>query len=175
MLHRYIPWNSGLPWWNDPLLTDKNEILHGDKKIFGEYQIPINYTLVQVPRNAPVSADPTCHGGRTRKGGIYDFQEELCLSSTYNIPKLIISLVQAIWATVTIYRARGDQIEEYGYAAFGLTVIPYAFMSIMNIIANLLTPHYPAAYLLRTPLMDEAEEHDGKFPYVIRANLGLDD
>lgn len=68
------------------------------------------------------------------------YHQDATPMSTYNIPKLIIGLVQAIWATSTLYRARGDQIDRYGYAAFGLTVTPYAFMSVLNIIANISNP-----------------------------------
>ena len=46
--------------------------------------------------------------------------------------------MQAVWAIITLYRARADQIQEFGCAAFGLTVAPYAFMSVMNIIGSLL-------------------------------------
>ena len=91
------------------------------------------------------------------------YHQDATPMSTYNIPKLIIGLVQAIWATSTLYRARGDQIDRYGYAAFGLTVTPYAFMSVLNIIANISNPVYPAVYLIRTPLMDEAETNGGLF------------
>ncbi|KAL2841717.1 hypothetical protein BJY01DRAFT_217123 [Aspergillus pseudoustus] len=79
------------------------------------------------------------------------------LAASYNIPKAIISLAQGMWAIVTLYRSRGNQIRRYGYAAFGLTVAPYAYMSVINLIATCLTPEYPAIFMVRTPLMDEAE------------------
>lgn len=63
-----------------------------------------------------------------------------------------------MWATITIYQARGDQIQRYGYAAFGLTVVPYAFMSVLNGAANLVTPQYATMFLIRTPAMTEAEQ-----------------
>jgi hypothetical protein len=80
---------------------------------------------------------------------------------------------------ITLYRARGDQVgehglydineltplqlERYGYAAFGLTVIPYVTMSLVNLIAHLATPHYSAMYLVHSPEMDEAIERGGIF------------
>lgn len=90
-------------------------------------------------------------------------EQQPYLSASYNIPKLIISLIQAIWATITLYQTRGDQITEYGYAAFGLTVAQYAWMSILNTIANLLSPEYPAMFIVRTDTMAEAEEREGCF------------
>jgi hypothetical protein len=94
---------------------------------------------------------------------------------SFNFPKPLVGLFQAVWAIVTIYRAQGDQISQYGYAAFGLTVVPYAFMSILNAIGNLLTPTYPSLLLIRTPMMDQAEkeEYGGEFPYAIKVDLGM--
>jgi hypothetical protein len=85
------------------------------------------------------------------------------LSSSHNRLKLSISLVQAIWATITVYRARGDQVQQYGYAAFSLTVAPYAFMSVMNLVANLVTPEYPALFVIRTPILKQAEDERKAF------------
>jgi hypothetical protein len=85
------------------------------------------------------------------------------LSSTRNPLKAISAIVQLLFACSTLYRSRGDQLDKYGYAAFGLTVIPYAVMSFINLIANLTTPDYPALYLVRTEAMDDAEADGGKF------------
>jgi hypothetical protein len=50
-------------------------------------------------------------------------------------------------------------VEEYGYAAFGLTVIPYAIMSIINLTANLLTPEYPTLFMVQSDaIMHEMRE-----------------
>jgi hypothetical protein len=90
------------------------------------------------------------------------------LASSYNVPKILISLIQAVWAVITLYRARGDQIQQYGYAAFGRTVAPYAFMSVMNIIGSLLNLEYPAIALVRTPTMAQAEAAGGFFAAEMR-------
>jgi hypothetical protein len=68
-----------------------------------------------------------------------------------------------MWATITIYQARGDQVQRYGYAAFGLTVVPYAFMSVVNGAANFITPQYATMSLVRTPAMSEAEQRGKGF------------
>jgi hypothetical protein len=47
------------------------------------------------------------------------------ISSSYNIVGGLIALAQAIYTSVTLYQTRGDQINQYGYAAFGLTVAPF--------------------------------------------------
>ena len=63
---------------------------------------------------------------------------------------------QLAFAVTTIYRTRGDQTKQYGYAAFGLTVTQYALMSLINLLGNLICPQYPALYLVRSKEMDEA-------------------
>ena len=55
----------------------------------------------------------------------------------------------------------GDQIQRYGYAAFGLTVAPYLLMSIVNLLGTMLTPDYPCLYLVSSEVMDEAARREG--------------
>lgn len=99
-------------------------------------------------------------------------QSEAILASSSNLLKLFVSLIQSVWAIITIYRSRGDQIQQYGYAAFGLTVAPYASMSILNALANMLTPDYPSMFLIRTPEMDKVEaDGEGFFKGAIRVRL----
>jgi len=135
--------------------------LSRDTVVHGKCSLPEGYILVRVPANALISVKRPADSPPQSNHVFYN--QDAKLVSTYNIPKLIISLVQAIWAISTLYQARGNQINQYGYAAFGLTVTPYAFMSVLNIIANILNPEYPAVYLIRTPLMDEAEINGGRF------------
>jgi hypothetical protein len=80
------------------------------------------------------------------------------LAKSYNAVKSIIALIQACFAITTLYRSRGTQIDQFGYAAFGLTVAPYAFMSIVNLIGNLICPEYPAAFLVENIELDSMRE-----------------
>jgi len=90
------------------------------------------------------------------------------LSSTNNLAKGLIAISQTLYASATLYRAKGDQIKQYGFAAFGLTVSPYLIMSIVNLISTLLTPDYPTAYLVRSDAMVEASKREGaKFEGVV--------
>jgi len=59
------------------------------------------------------------------------------ISSTYSLAKAFIAIFQTIYAAISLYRAKGEQVELYGYAAFGLTVVPYLLMTILNLIAQL--------------------------------------
>ncbi|MCJ1331009.1 hypothetical protein MMC10_007696 [Thelotrema lepadinum] len=133
--------------------------------VHGEFWLHKDYYLATVPLNAcldfssePKGDDPGqgCgYGPSSKSADLKDVRR--ALSSTYNAPKVLVSIIQAVWGIITIYRARGDQIQIYGYAAFGLTVVPYAYMSILNSLANLLTPSYPALILIKTPILQEAQ------------------
>jgi hypothetical protein len=135
------------PWWNPA----RPRFLPDDAVVHGQYRrpLPAGYGLAFVPLDAAEEIESP------------DQDSNKFLASSYNFPKILISFIQAIWAIITLYRARGDQIQQYGYAAFGLTVAPYAFMSVMNIIGSLLNPDYPAIFLVRTPLMDQVESELG--------------
>jgi len=89
------------------------------------------------------------------------------LSSSYSFTRSVFAVFQTIFAIATLYRTRGDQINRYGYAAFGLTVVPYAIMSVINLISIVLTPDYPAVYLVSSDTMEEARKQDGVFEGVV--------
>jgi hypothetical protein len=92
------------------------------------------------------------------------------------VVRVLFSLVQAIAGSITIYRARGDQIHQYGYSAFGLSVVPYVFMSVINLVASLLSEEFSTMYLVRTPDMTEAEmNHGGRFDGIVAELLISDE
>jgi hypothetical protein len=72
------------------------------------------------------------------------------------LAKEYTTIAQTFFGTTTLYRTIGDQIDRYGYAAFGLTVTPYAYMSLIKLFANLLCPEFPARYLVESLAMREA-------------------
>jgi hypothetical protein len=75
------------------------------------------YSLAYVPRHAKLEP---LHQGTTNGGHI-----PTSLSSSYSIVKATIAIVQVLYASATVYKAtQGPEIDQYGYAAFGLTVIP---------------------------------------------------
>ena len=90
------------------------------------------------------------------------------LSSVNNLAKGLIAIFQTLYASFTLYHARGDQIQHYGYAAFGLTVVPYIVMSIINLASTVLTPDYSVMYLVESEAMDEARKRENaKFDGVV--------
>lgn len=148
-----------------------------------------DYYLVQVPPNTPIVPDTqgTMGGiyhmrmktswGRMKSSVLRSTKdkntaastpssstkklEDLYLPYTWNLVQLIVGLLQAAYAVYTLYKATDNQIDRYGIAAFGLTVTPYAFMSFVNIIASILTPSYPAMYLIWTPDLERAKTQHG--------------
>ncbi|KAH0606885.1 uncharacterized protein H6S33_003719 [Morchella sextelata] len=74
----------------------------------------------------------------------YDYE----IASNYSILKTFAAIVQIVYGCYELYEARGTQINAFGYAAYSLTVIPYVFMSFLNLIASMCRPSYPSRYLV---------------------------
>jgi hypothetical protein len=85
------------------------------------------------------------------------------LSTSSGTVKALIALLQSLYAASTLYRSRGNQIDMFGYAAFGLTVAPYILMSAINLAGNLLTPNFPALYLVQSDILTEAMRRPDTF------------
>ena len=115
--------------------------------IHGSYKLPQHYTIVPVHPLATVT--PICEG----------IPETL--SSSYSLTKALVAIIQLILSITTLVKTRGDQIEKYGYAAFGLTVTPFAVGSLVNLISGLVMPEYDCLYLVRSNAMIEAESIPG--------------
>lgn len=131
--------------------------------IHGAYSLPEGYEFKIVPSDAVVepyvgNGAPSIPAGRPIKCDI---------ASSFNTSKAIVGIIQTVYAGYTLYQSKSDQISRYGYAAFDLTVTPYILMSLLNLLANIVTPDYPALYLVRTPEMDEAEARGGFFSGVV--------
>ncbi|KAK5651194.1 hypothetical protein OQA88_12742 [Cercophora sp. LCS_1] len=96
------------------------------------------------PRDKGYMCDGVLVGG-TESGNRQDNNAE-----SRSQPSLTIS------AGITLYRSRGDQLERYGFTAFGLTVIPYLVMSVVNFFAHFAVPRYNALYIVQSDILDEA-------------------
>ncbi|KAF2686751.1 hypothetical protein K458DRAFT_485921 [Lentithecium fluviatile CBS 122367] len=83
------------------------------------------------------------------------------INCQYDIMRGLVALVQAFLAIQTLYQTRGDQLNRYGYAAFGLTVAPYAIMSLVNLFGALSRPDYDAVYMVGSPIMVEERSRKG--------------
>lgn len=79
---------------------------------------------------------------------------EIHLAKISNMPKKPISILQTLWEIVTLWRMLGDRIALFGYGAFGLTVAPYAIMSIVNLATVLLRSEYTDVHLIHWCRLD---------------------
>ena len=120
----------------------------GAAQVHGQYYLPVGYYMSLVNSSSLVRKEQ---------------ELPIEISHSYSFPKIFASMVQLGAAIITLYRASGTQLEEYGYAAFGLSVIQYAVMSFINLLGNLICPDYPTLYMLRSDVMEEAEARGGRF------------
>lgn len=160
---------AAFPSWSQGISshwTFRDSRLHSLRKINGLLRLPEDgYDIKPVPRDAKICTVTS----------MAQQKPEVLVASSYSTLKSIAALAQAIYAAVTVYRVRGDQLNRYGMASFGLTVTPYVLMSIMNFFAHVVTPDYSALHLVRSDVMDEAERRGGIFDGVIGRLCLLDD
>ncbi|KDQ57090.1 hypothetical protein JAAARDRAFT_283642 [Jaapia argillacea MUCL 33604] len=100
--------------------------------------------------------------------------KSIVLSRSQSYVKMALSVAQLVYSIITIYRTRGNQLERFGYAAFGLSVFPYAFMSLANFICIGVVGEYTHLYMLRTAVMREAKLRGGVFLGAIGSIKGED-
>ena len=76
-------------------------------------------------------------------------------SSSYALTKVLIALFQLVYGALSLADSRGDQINQFGYAAFGLTVAVYTVMAAINLIGHLLTPDYSTLFVVHNEVLEE--------------------
>ena len=146
----------------DPLV---DSVMEGSRIVHGRHWLPQGYQLAILPTHAIVVPFAEVRSDATLQ--LPDHPPSVRLSCSHNALKIAITLFQTIASVVTLYRTRGDQIDRYGFAAFGLTVVPYTIMSTVNLLGGILTPAYPTLYLVRSPEMEEAKTRGGLFDGVV--------
>jgi len=124
-------------------------------QIHGQVILPPGYRLYKLLPGVKVKL--------TRGISNPKWSSSLDLSSSRNIAKLLIGIIQLLFACATLYRSRGSQLEKYGYAAFGLTVIPYAAMTLVNFLAGFVTPEFTHLFVVRSKYLEEAKGKGGFF------------
>jgi len=78
-----------------------------------------------------------------------------------SIVKWLASVAQLVFSSITLYEARGSQLQRYGYAAFGLSVFPYTLMTFVNLVFGSIVGEYSTIFVLRTAILDEAKRCGG--------------
>ncbi|KAI9774086.1 MAG: hypothetical protein M1840_005179 [Geoglossum simile] len=119
-------------------------------KIQGIYFLPRGYSLAYVPHDVEVR--PRFYSLR---------QLHPTISSSINIPRILFSLLQTIAGGMSLYHTKGAQIKKWGYAAYGLTVIPYMFISVINLLGSLVSSEYGTVVLVHSRVMEEMVQRGG--------------
>ncbi|KAJ5462258.1 hypothetical protein N7530_010463 [Penicillium desertorum] len=142
------------------------------RKVHGLVHLPNEYTIAILPFDAKVELNGPGDQYRpyfaASQEPIPRTYQRSILSSSYNVPRTLIAIVQVFFAIYSLTTPSNmAQIRKYGFASFSLTVLPYLVMSLTNLFASLITPSYPALYLVRSEEMDEAERRGARFDGVI--------
>lgn len=97
------------------------------------FDLPEGYTWARLPKDTkvmpygrPVNESQPASGEPAN----------IRLSTNFSAAQPIIAILQTVSAAWTLYKTRGDQLNWFGFSAFGLTVTPYLLMSIINFLAQ---------------------------------------
>ena len=142
-------------------------------EIHGRCKLPPGYVLVKVPYDAAFAEDEASSGDlhdswwkrkyHNVSKAVTDavkprqLTDSVTIASSHSALKALVALVQALFAIATLYNAYGHQIDRFGYAACGLTVVPYALMSLINLCANLACPEYSKMYLVSNQALEQLQ------------------
>lgn len=94
------------------------------------------YELVHVPQKAIVRSATSATNSSEEIAEIPWDARGIQLSKSRSITKGIIALLQFCFSIFVLIKSKANQVEIYGYAAFSLTVAPYAVMAAVNLLAN---------------------------------------
>jgi len=125
--------------WFEKKFTNavRARVIPYSRMIHGICEISPTYCLVEVPDHLPLK--PYTRGSVQTADIKLD---DLKLANNYSLPKAFVAVGQGLLGATTLYKTQGDQIAHYGVAAFGLTVAPYTFMSLVNLVSAMVTPEY---------------------------------
>jgi hypothetical protein len=107
------------------------------KTVHGRVSLPVGWMLSPVSINATFDDDE--HASTSTA---------MSLTRNYEGAKALVAVAQTLFGISTLYTTSISEVHQLGYVAFGFTVIPFTFMSFINILANMTCPTYPAIYLV---------------------------
>ena len=121
----------------------------GSVQIHGQFRLPKGYQFCLIQ-------------GRLKVERKYE-SDKVDLASSYSFVQAISAITQLLFASITLFTSLGNQVSRYGYAAYTLTVLPYAFTSLLNLISALVTPGFSHCYVVRSEILREAIARGGRF------------
>lgn len=125
--------------------------------------------VIQIPQRTDISPDQNT-ASTTRNAA-----NPGIVSGSFSIPKALVAIFQLFYAISTLYRSISTEMNKYGYAAFSLSVLPYAIMSLFNLLGGLLTPEYSALTMVHSDVMDEAIKRGAQFDGVMGGLVSVAD
>lgn len=115
-------------------------------EVHGRCVLREGFYLAPLPSNVQVDTEPG---------------QDIKISSSRNVVAALVGIIQVVSAIIALYSARDTQLNQYGYAAFSLTVIQYGIMSLINLIGALATPEYQKLHIIRSNLLEKAIDKGG--------------
>lgn len=138
----------------------KGRLVFGTEKLFpktihGRVSLPLGWMLDSVPYNAAF-ADEQDESTFALSGQSLPPKPTsyINVGQDYSFIKALIAAAQALYAISTLYNTSVYAVNQFGYVAFGFTVIPFAFMSLVNLLANIACPTYPAIYIVENNVLE---------------------
>ncbi|KAI9720763.1 MAG: hypothetical protein M1828_005554 [Chrysothrix sp. TS-e1954] len=170
------PWTSPIPRWMQYYDT-VDQVVPRERRIHGFVRLRPGFVLAHVPYDAVVR--PLVARVSTKKTFMINRDADVnpCqqgISWTYSGPKTIVAIVQLVFAMITLYRASGTELQQYGFTAYSLTVTPFALMSVINLCGTLITPSFPSLYIVGSTVSDEALQRGCTIDGMV-ARLGEED
>jgi hypothetical protein len=101
------------------------------------------------------------------KTGRWISQHDTSISASYSIVKSFIALFQLYAIIDFLTKEKSNDRIKISYASYQLTMIPCGLMSLLNMLCGFLTPSYPAIYMVRNTVMDEAIKRGGVFGGIV--------
>ncbi len=117
-----------LPEYPDPGI---DMVMYGSQDVHGGFKLPPGYFWGTVLPDAKLLPYGRAINSQRSTG-----EAEVHLTASFSITQPIVATYQALSAAWALYKTRGDQLQQYGFTAFGLTVTPYLVMSVVNFIAQ---------------------------------------
>ena len=141
-------------------------------QVHGSCMLPPEYVLMTVPRNATFFEDQVSAGKQPAitlttaqsavNGAETKSETATSIACSYSLAKALVAVLQALFVVNTLYATKGSQIDRFGYAAFGLTIVPYAVTTVVNLIANVICPEYPAMYVVSNQTLRDLQRQHGQ-------------
>ncbi|CCM06003.1 uncharacterized protein FIBRA_08246 [Fibroporia radiculosa] len=145
-------WHAAFHIDNDHEEDSHWEVDQNDYLLHGEQRLPEGYTLA-VPSD------------KTTTEHILDqtIQEphKIQIHRSTNTLKIFSAIIQIGAAIFTLSLPEPDQFSRWGYAAYALSVIPYALMSAVNMACTAIVGDQSSGHILRTHILEEAERRPG--------------